>query len=231
MRSRGIRVALAATLAATALVLAGCSNDPLAEQYREGSNKGYISGDGVVTEFAESERTDPIAFEGVDESGEQVSSDDYAGQVLVLNFWYAGCAPCRAEAPLLEEANAEFAGRGASFLGVNVRDQASTAASFSKTFDITYPSVVDTDGAMQLAFAGKAAANAVPTTLILDTEGRVAARILGQVKDASILETLIESNLPDGADGADSSDSGSTDSGSTGEPTEPAEPTAPAEAD
>ena len=205
-------MALAATLAATALVLAGCSNDPLAEQYREGSGKGYISGDGVVTEFAESERTDPVVFEGVDENGEEVTSDDYAGQVLVLNFWYAGCAPCRAEAPMLEEANAEYSAKGASFLGVNVRDQASTAASFAKTFDITYPSVVDTDGAMQMAFAGKAAANAVPTTLVIDPEGRVAARILGQLKDVSILETLIESNL---------ADSGS--SGSTSEPTAPAE--------
>jgi thiol-disulfide isomerase/thioredoxin len=192
-----LRFAAVAALAAAALVLTGCSNDPLAEQYREGSGKGYIAGDGAVTEIAEADRGEPVEFEGVDENGETVSSADYAGEVLVVNFWYAGCAPCRAEAPLLEELNTEYAGQGASFLGVNVRDQASTAQSFAKTFGVTYPSVVDTDGALQLAFSGKIAPNAVPTTLVVDTEGRVAARILGRVTEASILEALVKTNLAD----------------------------------
>jgi peroxiredoxin len=188
---------VAATVAAAALVLTGCANDPLADQYREGSGNNFIRGDGSVTEIAEADRGEPIEFEGVDENGETVSSADYAGEVLVVNFWYAGCAPCRAEAPLLEEVNAEYSADGASFLGVNVRDQASTAQSFAKTFGVTYPSVVDTDGALQLAFSGTIAPNAVPTTLVVDTEGRVAARILGRVTEASILETLVKSNLPD----------------------------------
>jgi thiol-disulfide isomerase/thioredoxin len=192
---RTLRTGLAAVLAVSALVLAGCSNDPLAEQYLEGSNKGYISGDGTVTEVDAADRGEPIAFEGTDEHGEPVSSADYLGEVLVLNFWYAGCAPCRAEAPLLEEVNAEYGGDGASFLGVNVRDQAATAVSFAETYGITYPSVVDTDGAMQLAFAGTFAPNAVPTTLVIDPEGRVAARILGRVSEASILDTLVKANL------------------------------------
>jgi peroxiredoxin len=192
-----LRLALAAVVAAGALALTGCTNDPLAQQYLDGSNKGYISGDGTVTEVNEADRGEPVEFTGTDEQGETVSSADYAGQVLVLNFWYAGCAPCRAEAPDLEKLNQQFDGSGASFLGVNVRDQADTAAAFSKTFGISYPSIVDTDGAMQFAFSGTVAPNAVPTTLVLDTEGRVAARILGRVSDPSILETLIKSSLGD----------------------------------
>ena len=183
---------LVALAAASALVLAGCSSDPLAEQYREGSNKGYIAGDGTIAEFPADERGEPIAFEGETIEGETLDSADLAGDVTVVNFWYAGCAPCRAEAPMLQQVFEEFDGNGASFVGVNVRDQAATAASFEQNYGITYPSIVDAnDGDVQYAFAGDVPPAAVPTTLVLDAEGRVAARILGQLKDASFLETIV----------------------------------------
>jgi thiol-disulfide isomerase/thioredoxin len=181
-----------ALAAASVIVLAGCSSDPLAEQYREGSNKGYIAGDGTIAEFPADDRGEPIEFAGETIEGEALDSADLAGQVTVVNFWYAGCAPCRAEAPLLQEVSEEFEGDGASFVGVNVRDQAATAASFEENYGITYPSIVDVnDGAVQYAFAGEVPPAAVPTTIVLDAEGRVAARILGQLKDASILETIV----------------------------------------
>lgn len=190
------RLAVAAGLVALALVLAGCSSDPLADQYREGSGKGFIAGDGSITEIAASARGDVIDFTGIGENGEALASADYAGQVLVVNFWYASCAPCRAEAPDLQRLNAQFEDNGASFLGVNVRDQAANAIAFSETYGITYPSVLDVnDGGMQLAFSGSIPPNAVPTTLVLDKEGRVAARILGQVTSPSILETLIRDTI------------------------------------
>ena len=180
-----------------ALALTGCStSDDLARQYTEGSNKGYIAGDGSVTEIPVAERGDPVAFGGAVEDGSTVSSADYAGEVLVVNFWYASCAPCRAEAPDLKEISEQFAGNGASFLGVNVRDQAASAIAFNENYSISYPSVMDVDdGAMQLAFSGSIPPNAVPTTLVLDSSGRVAARILGQVNSPSILETLIEDTI------------------------------------
>jgi thiol-disulfide isomerase/thioredoxin len=179
------------------VALTGCTaNDDLAGQYREGSGKGYIAGDGSVTEIAEADRGESVTFSGTVEDGSTVSSADYAGEVLVVNFWYASCAPCRAEAPDLKAISEEFAGRGASFLGVNVRDQAASALAFNDSFGIGYPSVMDVnDGAMQLAFSGNIPPNAVPTTLVLDSSGRVAARILGQVSAPSILETLIEDTI------------------------------------
>ena len=82
--------------AVLALTLTGCSSDPLAEQYREGSNKNYIAGDGSVTEILLENRGEPITFSGTTETGEKVTSEQYLGNVLVVNFWYAGCAPCRA---------------------------------------------------------------------------------------------------------------------------------------
>jgi thiol-disulfide isomerase/thioredoxin len=200
-RLRSRLMALVALAAASALVLSGCVNDPLAEQYREGSNKGFIAGDGSWTEVPAADRDEPIVFEGVDQNGDPVSSDDYLGEVLVVNFWYAACAPCRAEAPDLVELSGEYEGKGASFLGVNVRDQADTAISFDETFGIEYPSIIDTnDGAVKLAFSGSVPPNAVPTTLVLDAEGRIAARIVGQLRDPSILDTLIRDTIAETAE-------------------------------
>ena len=190
--SKKLTTLLVAGAAAIALSLSGCASDPLAQQYREGSNKNYIAGDGSITEITPGNRGEPIDFSGVTSQGDSVTSDQFLGHVLVVNFWYAGCAPCRAEAPELEQVYTETAPQGVNFLGVNVRDQAATVDTFNKRFGITYQSIIDQDGGAQLAFAAQVPPNAVPTTLILDAKGRVAARILGQLKDPSILSTLIK---------------------------------------
>ncbi|MCU1444972.1 TlpA disulfide reductase family protein [Cryobacterium sp.] len=194
-RPRRIRAVLAG-VAAVALALTGCTtSDDLADQYTAGNSKGYIAGDGSVTEIPADQREAAVEFNGALEDGSEVSSADYAGEVLVVNFWYAACAPCRAEAPALKKISEQFADQGASFLGVNVRDQAASAIAFNESYEISYPSVMDVDGNMQLAFSGSIPPNAVPTTLVLDSSGRVAARILGQVNSPSILETLIEDTI------------------------------------
>ena len=186
-------------LVAVALLLTGCATDPLAAQYREGSNKGFIAGDGSWTEIPAAERGDPIVWAGTSETGAALSRADYAGQVVVVNFWYASCAPCRAEAPALAKLSAQFEGKGASFVGVNVRDQAANAVAYNDNYGVGYPSVMDvSDGAMQLAFSGSIPPNAVPTTLVIDRSGRVAARILGELSSPSILETLVTSALDEG---------------------------------
>ena len=192
-----MRRALAATTAVVLLAtLAGCTADPLAEQYASGSTQNYISGDGSVTTIAFADRGEPVAFDGVTGDGETVSSDDYAGEVLVLNFWYAACPPCRVEAPDLEKLHVSLEGEGASFLGVNVRDQADTARTFEAETGVSYPSVIDAnDGNLMLAFAGTVAPNAVPTTLVIDKQGRVAARILGQVTSPSALDAIIRETI------------------------------------
>ncbi|MHB1234165.1 MAG: TlpA family protein disulfide reductase [Microbacteriaceae bacterium] len=183
---------------AAAIVLSGCSsNDPLAQQYRAGTSKNYIAGSGI-TEIKPADRGQPVAFTASTDAGKTVTSADYSGTVLVLNFWYASCPPCRAEAPRLQALYQEFSGKGAAFLGVNVRDQAATALEFEKQFGIGYPSVIDTNqGNMLLAFAGSVPPNAVPTTLVIDKKGRVAARILGEANQ-SVLRTLIAGAVAEG---------------------------------
>ena len=196
-RTTTLAAAVALALGAT-LALAGCSSDPLAQQYLAGDNKNYIAGDGSVTEIAVGNRGKPVSFSGVTESGQKVDSAQYRGHVLVVNFWYAGCAPCRAEAPDLEKVYTQVQPKGTNFLGVNVRDQAATITTFNEKFGISYPSIIDQNGQAQLSFAADVPPNAVPTTLIVDAQGRVAARILGQLRDTSILTTLINDVAAEG---------------------------------
>ncbi|BDI21258.1 thiol-disulfide isomerase [Herbiconiux sp. L3-i23] len=174
-------------------VLAGCASaDPIAEQYRSGSEQNYVAGDGSVLEIAAESRDEPVTFAGELDTGGTLSSSDFDGDILVVNFWYASCPPCRAEAPDLEAVNLAYADKGVSFLGVNVRDDSAAALAFADTFNVTYPSLLDREGRILLEFSGLVAPNAVPTTLVLDRQSRVAARVLGQLSDRSILESLID---------------------------------------
>lgn len=192
----------AALILAAALVLTGCSSEGsgLAEQWGQGGDKGYVAGDGSTTSFAPEDRADAVAFDGVTENGEPFSSDELLGSVTVVNFWYAGCAPCRAEAPQLVEVYEESLPEGVQFLGVNTRDQEAQALQFAEEFGVEYPSVMDSAGerSAQRAFAGQVPLNAVPTTLVLDREGRVAHRIVGQLAAASQLRTLVQETLAEG---------------------------------
>ncbi|MGN7799901.1 TlpA disulfide reductase family protein [Leifsonia sp. 22587] len=192
VRSRLV-ASVVAIAAATALALTGCTaNDSLATQYRSGNGQNYIAGDGTVSEYAASNRGEAVAFTGTLQDGSTVSSRQYAGKVLVVNFWYAGCPPCRVEAPALQELSQKYADQGVDFLGVNLYDSAQTAASFEKDKGVTYPSVLDRDtGSVLLAFSKTVPPKATPTTLVVDKQGRVAARILGAIPDKSILDSLI----------------------------------------
>ncbi|QTG81011.1 TlpA family protein disulfide reductase [Arthrobacter crystallopoietes] len=173
-----------------ALPLAACTvEDSLAQQANAGDNKNYIAGDGSVTEYDAATRGEPVQLSGKLFDGTTVEAADFAGQVTVLNFWYAACAPCRLEAPDLQALSEEFADK-AQFYGVNIRDERATAEAFERNFGVTYPSFQDKDGGILLAMTNYVPPQAVPTTLVLDKKGRVAARILG-VADKGTLKALI----------------------------------------
>ncbi|MDD1478594.1 MULTISPECIES: TlpA family protein disulfide reductase [unclassified Arthrobacter] len=195
-RRRLLSSALLGALAAPVLV--GCAyGDPLAQQAKAGDNKNYIAGDGSVTEYAAAERKPPVVVTGEQYDGTVVNSGDWAGKVIVLNFWYAACAPCRLEAPRLEALWNEFQPQNVLFYGVNVRDEEAAAVAFERTFGITYPSMQDKNGGILLAMTQYVPPQAVPTTLVLDRQGRVAARILG-LADQSILKSLIAAAVAGG---------------------------------
>lgn len=198
MNARGtaVRAAIAAVAVAVTVALSGCTATALQSQYTQGDNKGYIAGSGV-TEWNPSQRQDPIDFSGPTETGTTFDSTAYTGKVIVVNFWYAGCPPCRLEATALEKAYKQYASKGVVFIGVNTRDGQAASQAYESTFGVTYPSILDANsGHVQLAFAGVYQPNATPTTLILDRTGRALGRMEGPVSlQQSTLDTLISTAL------------------------------------
>jgi thiol-disulfide isomerase/thioredoxin len=197
-RLRSAAFVAAALVAGTAL--AGCSSDPVTDSYLAGENTGFIAGDFRVEEIAADERGEAVEWAGETESGDALSSADTAGDVTVVNFWYAECGPCIAEAADLEKVWEEYEDDGVSFVGVNTYNQAETAASFARDNGVTYPSIIDVNsGDVKLAFAAETPIQATPTTLVLDKQGRVAARIIGALESPSVLSTLVGDLLAEDA--------------------------------
>ncbi len=218
--------ALAAVGLASALALAGCSsaNDELSQRAQnDGTN--YVAGDGSVQELAAEERGEPVQFESTLFDGSAVGPERWEGEVTVINFWYAACAPCRVEAPDLADLHAEFEGEGVQFYGVNTRDTQPTAEAFERTFGIEYPSMEDRSGEVMLAMTDYVPPSAVPTTLVLDKQGRVSARILG-IAEPGTLRALINTALDEDAAaseaGSDTDDDAASASGLSAPAAEPA---------
>lgn len=177
-----------------ALVLAGCADEnSIAEQAKQGTQQGYVSGDGSVQAIAPDEREVTLDIEGTTLEGQEWRSQDLRGSVVVVNVWGSWCGPCQAEAPDLQAAYEHFEGSGepVEFIGVNHRDSVDTALAFQRAEGIGYPSLRD-DGQTLLDLEGLA--NARPSTLVLDTQGRLAARVLGQV-DEPTLRGMVEDVL------------------------------------
>lgn len=147
-----------------------------------------------ATEFPVTERSRPVDVSGATLSGDPLALSDLRDRVVVVNVWGSWCPPCREEAPVLAKVSAEYAARGVSFVGINVRDNPAAARAFEENYGIDYPSIEDTDGRVVLALDQYIPASAVPVTLVLDREGRVAARVLGAVRETT-LRTLLDTVL------------------------------------
>ncbi len=182
-------------VAAAALLLgaSGCSQDPnsVAAQAKAGDQKGYVSGDGAVESIPADERGAPVELTGELLDGTAWDIASTRGKVLVLNVWGSWCAPCVAEAPDLQKtwAGLQADQVPAQFIGIDFREDPARGAAFAKKAGITYPSLSDESGVTILALQGKAPT--VPTTLVLDTEGRIAARVNGPAT-ASTLRGLVD---------------------------------------
>ncbi len=180
---RGARfILIAAIVLAIVFALVSCAPSDAA------TSPGYVSGDGTVTEWQPGERPGPVEVSGTALDGSAVDITDYRGEVVVLNLWYAACPPCRAEAPDLVAIDALD---GVQVVGINTRDDAATGQAFEQTFGVQYPSILGDDGRAIASLQGLVAVNAVPTTLVLDAEGNVAARIIGRA-EASTFQALVE---------------------------------------
>lgn len=119
----------------------------------------------------------PIVGEDVLRPGVQIGTSSYPGQVIVLNVWGSWCGPCRAEAPELEAVARATAPLGVQFLGIDVRDDRAAAADFLRDRGVSYPSIFDPPARSLISLRGFPR-NVVPSTIVLDRNGRVAAVFL-----------------------------------------------------
>lgn len=110
--------------------------------------------------------------------GKTISVSAFKGKYVFLNFWATWCPPCREEMPSMEELYAKFGKENFSILAVSVREDPKTVENFLKTNKYTFPIALDTDGAVSAMFVGRG----IPTTYILDPQGRAIAGMVGSRK-------------------------------------------------
>lgn len=166
------------------LALAGCGGSESSDQttYR----------DPTISEIPVGERAVVEDFDASLLDGSEVDATRLDGVVTVVNVWGSWCGPCRVEAPDLREVARQYADRGVEFLGLNVRDNDGAATAFEKRFKIPYASVGSADSPrVSLAFGGLLTTAAVPMTVVVDPQRRVAARVIGPVT-AATLRALVD---------------------------------------
>lgn len=125
-----------------------------------------------------------------EEDGTTLSLADLAGEVVVLNFWASWCGPCRDEQPDLNEAVVALQGEPVQFLGVNIDDSVPNAQAHVREFGVDYPSLFDPSSGYAAKFGG-VGPRSIPTTILIDAEGRVAARLFGTT-DAVEIQALAD---------------------------------------
>lgn len=176
-------------LAAGVLALSGCSTGEGAVDVNNGGEFRFVAGTPGGQVIPVEDRATAPEFAGTLLDGEPYSSADFAGDVAVINFWASWCGPCRTETPEFQELYAETRDRGVQFLGINVKDDAQLARAFFQRFEVEFPSLFDPRSEVVLAFRDYPA-NAIPSTVVLDREGRVAAVYTTAVQQDDLRATV-----------------------------------------
>ncbi|MFD7685226.1 TlpA family protein disulfide reductase [Streptomyces sp. NPDC059781] len=183
------RATLAAGAAAAALLVSACGSGGTSGG---GGNTNFVAGTDGISTVPEGKRVAAPELSGKTIDDKQLDVADYKGKVVVLNVWGSWCNPCRAEAKYFAKVAGEYADQDVQFVGINTRDGSTTAAlAFEKDFGIPYPSLYDPTGKLMLRFEkGTLNPQAVPSTLVLDREGRIAARSLTSLSEERLLKML-----------------------------------------
>ena len=165
---------------AMAVALTGCGGGGASS-----TEESFVSGDGSTTFIKIADRKIAPVISGLTLSGTNYTYTK--DKVAVVNVWASWCSPCRAEAPTLSSLANKYS--DVAFIGILTRDNPANAEAFARRFKLPYPTLID--DSILIGFKGSLPANAIPSTVILDQKGRVAARISGVITVAS-LSQLIE---------------------------------------
>ncbi|MCJ0874141.1 TlpA disulfide reductase family protein [Streptomyces sp. AP-93] len=186
----GRAILLTAVTLAGALTLTACGDADGGSKSSGSAGGNYVTGSSGIATVAKADRTAAPQLDGETVDGGTLDTTTLKGKVVVLNVWGSWCPPCRAEAPSFAKVAKELeaAGQPVAFVGINTRDNTKqNAASFEETYGITYPSLFDPNGKLMLRFPkGTLNPNAIPSTIVLDKDGKIASRTLAAVSEKKL---------------------------------------------
>ena len=177
----------AVVLAVALLVLTGCSD------LQGTDGKQWITGDGTIVQIAPSDRGDPVEASGEDLEGGSLDIAAYRGKVVVANVWASWCPPCRAEMPTFVELADSLPAEDVAVVGVNIRENGVAAAqSFVRETGMDFPSFYDPGSEVLLGLSEDIGPQSLPSTAVLDRQGRLAAIVLGAIPGRATMKDLVE---------------------------------------
>ncbi|MFG2879326.1 TlpA family protein disulfide reductase [Streptomyces sp. NPDC048337] len=186
----GRAILLTAVTLAGVVTLTSCGGSDGGSKSTRSSGGNYVTGEGGISRVARGERVEAPRLDGATVDGKTLDTTTLKGKVVVLNVWGSWCPPCRAEAPYFAKVSKELADAGAdvAFVGINTRDNSEqNAVNFEQNYGITYPSLYDPNGKLVLRFPKDTLnPSAIPSTVVLDKEGKIAARTLVAVNEQQL---------------------------------------------
>jgi thiol-disulfide isomerase/thioredoxin len=188
-RARSRSVLSTAGVAVAALLLSACSSGGTSGG---SGNTNFITGSDGIATVKKGDRQAAPDLSGKTIDGKTLDTTDYKGKVVVVNVWGSWCSPCRAEADNLVQVAKATANQNVQFVGINTRDTSTEpAVAFEKKYGVTYPSLYDPTGKLMLRFKkGTLNPQLIPTTIIIDRDGKIAARALQALSEETLRKML-----------------------------------------
>ncbi|MER6104213.1 TlpA disulfide reductase family protein [Streptomyces sp. NPDC001832] len=189
-------VALTAIVTLGSLSLSACGSSTSGG----GGQTNYVSSNEGISTVTEGERKPVGPIKGETIQGKHLDIADFQGKIVVINAWGSWCPPCRAEAPYFNKVAKEMKTKGVEFVGINARDgNKGLSKEFEDDYDMAYPSLYDPTGKLLLSGfpKGTVSLQSIPSTVVLDRNGEIAARALGSIDDNKLhkmIDPLIEEN-------------------------------------
>ncbi len=177
--SRRTLTSVVASLVLFAPVIASCGATEPGQIDATGARAG-------ITRVEPADRKPAPDIRGDDLDGSPLSLASFKGKVVVVNIWGSWCPPCREEQPVLSKLATELKPQGVEFIGIAVREGAATSRAYTEENDVPYPSISDSGGRLLVGFTSSLPAVAVPTTYVIDRDGRVAVRLLDVATEATV---------------------------------------------